>query len=288
MESLCQKVQKLIAEATQALATRWPQRPKLGLILGSGLAPVAKLMGIQQAIPFEQIPGLAAPEVPGHPGQVVCGHLGPIPAVAFQGRIHLYEGHPAWKLALPVWVMRRWGCRLLVVVSAVGGLNPLLSEGQLVVLTDYINLQGTSPLVGLNHPSMGQVFPSMHEPFWHWGVQQALRVARRLNLPLAPAVYVAMRGPNLETRAEYRFLRRIGGDVVGMSTVPEVIAAAQCRLPVLGFAVVGNLGLPDALRQTSHQHILHQSAQAASRLALLLQNLLVPEVLQRAEKSFPD
>ncbi len=281
-EQLRRQVLEELEQAATWLQSRWPERPQVGMILGSGLGPLARCVEPQAEFSYTEVPGLVPPTAQGHQGRLRCGHAGDVPAMVFQGRVHLYEGHPAHRIAFPVWLLRQLGCRLLMIFSAAGGLNPQLAEGQVVVLTDHINLMGVNPLVGLNHPDLGRVFPDMSRAYWPRGIALAQRLARQLDLPLPGAVYAGMRGPNLETRAEYRFLRRIGADVVGMSTVPEVIAAAQVNLPVLAFAVVGNMCLPDALGRMTHEHILQATQQATRHLAQLVERLVPQAVSELA------
>ena len=286
-DRLRHQVLEELARAARWLQHRWPQRPQVGMILGSGLGQIACCIKPQAQFDFSEVPGLVPPTAQGHRGRLVCGQVNCLSTIIMQGRVHLYEGHPVHRVAFPVWLLRRLGCRLLLIFSAAGGLNPQLHEGEVVVLVDHINLMGTSPLVGLNHSELGRVFPDMSRPYWPPGVALAQRLARQLDLPLPAAVYAGMRGPNLETRAEYRFLRRIGADVVGMSTVPEVIAAAQVGLPVLAFAVVGNMCLPDALGRMTHEHILQATQQATDRLTELVRRLLTPQLLELLEEDRP-
>jgi purine-nucleoside phosphorylase len=259
-----------ISEAVAVISARWKLRPKVGIILGSGLGAVAAAVTDAVKIPYESIPHFARSAAPGHPGQLVCGLLEGVPVVILEGRMHAYEGYPLAQITFPVRVIKRLGGDLLVVTNAGGGLNPLFRSGDVMVIDDHINLLGDNPLIGINDDRLGPRFPDMSAPYTPPLVDAALATARRENFVAHRGVYVAVTGPNLETRAEYRFLRTIGADVVGMSTVPEVIVAVHSGMQVLGFSVVTDMCLPDALEVATVESILATARSAEPKLRAMI------------------
>ena len=221
-------------------------------------------------IPYGSIPHFAKSTAHGHAGQLVCGLLEGVPVVVMEGRMHAYEGYPLAQITFPVRVVRRLGAELLVVTNACGGLNPQFRTGDLMVIDDHINLMNDNPLVGINDDRLGPRFPDMSAPYTPALIDQALEVARKENFVAHRGVYVAVTGPNLETRAEYRFLRVIGADVVGMSTVPEVIVAVHAGMKVLGISVITDMCLPDALEVATVEKILAVAASAEPKLRALV------------------
>ena len=200
-----------------------------------------------------------------------------LPVMAMEGRLHMYEGYPLKQITLPVRVMNELGAKLLVVSNACGGLNPYYKSGDIMLIEDQINLLGDNPLIGINDDRLGPRFPDMSEPYSHELVNRALAVARREDIVAHKGVFVAVAGPNLETRAEYRFLRTIGADVVGMSTVPEVIVAVHAGMRVVGFSVVTDMCLPDALKPADPHEIVKIANQAEPKLSKLLMGVLAEE-----------
>lgn len=259
-----------ITEAVAFIAARWQLRPRVGIILGSGLGAVAAAVTDPVRIPYESIPHFARSAAPGHAGQLVCGLLEGVPVVILEGRMHAYEGHPLAQITFPVRVIKRLGGDLLVVTNAGGGLNPTYRSGDVMVIDDHINLLGDNPLIGINDDRLGPRFPDMSAPYTPELVDAALAVARRENFIAHRGVYVAVTGPNLETRAEYRFLRAIGADIVGMSTVPEVIVAVHAGMRVLGISVVTDMCLPDALEVATVESILATARSAEPKLRALI------------------
>ena len=218
------------------------------------------------AIPYPEIPHFPRSTVESHKGQLVCGQLAGHSVMAMEGRFHLYEGYSPWQVTFPIRVMKELGCRLLIVSNAAGGLNPLHEKGDLIVIEDHINLMGLNPLIGPNDERLGPRFPDMIEPYDRGLQDLALEVALEQNIVAHRGVYVAVVGPNLETRAEYRFLRGIGADVVGMSTVPEVLVAVHAGLKVLGFSIVTDMCLPDALQPVRIEEIIAVANEAEAKL----------------------
>ena len=259
-----------ITEAAAAIAARWPHAPAVGIILGSGLGGVAAALAETVTISYDSIPHFARSTAHGHAGQLVCGRLEGVAVVVLEGRQHAYEGYPLARITLPVRVLERLGARRLVVTNACGGLNPRYRTGDLMVIDDHINLMHDNPLVGINDERLGPRFPDMSAPYTPRLVDEALAVARREDFVAHRGVYVAVTGPNLETRAEYRFLRGIGADVVGMSTVPEVIVAVHAGLEVLGISVVTDMCLPDALEVATVEKILAVARAAEPKLRALV------------------
>ncbi|NBW96592.1 MAG: purine-nucleoside phosphorylase [Planctomycetia bacterium] len=259
-----------ITEACAAIAARWPHAPAAGVILGSGLGGVTGAITEKVTIPYDEIPHFARSTAHGHAGQLVCGRLEGVPVVVMEGRQHAYEGYPLAQITFPVRVLRRLGAGRLIVTNACGGLNPHFRTGDLMVIDDHINLMNDNPLVGINDERLGPRFPDMSAPYTPRLIDEALEVARRENFVAHRGVYVAVTGPNLETRAEYRFLRGIGADVVGMSTVPEVIVAVHSGLEVLGISVITDMCLPDALEAATVEKILAVARSAEPKLRAIV------------------
>lgn len=261
--------EKITAAAT-FIAGMWNRKPKVGVILGSGLGGATAAITDKVVIPYDQIPHVARSTAHGHSGQLVCGMLEGVPVVVMEGRQHAYEGYPLQQITFPVRVLQRLGAELLIVTNACGGLNPQYRSGDLMVIEDHINLIGDNPLIGINDERLGPRFPDMSAPYTPALIDDALAVARRENFVAHRGVYVAVTGPNLETRAEYRFLRTIGADVVGMSTVPEVLVAVHAGLRVLGISVITDMCLPDALEVATVEHILATARSAEPKLRSII------------------
>jgi purine-nucleoside phosphorylase len=243
--------------------------PRVAIILGTGLGRLAEEISVETTIPYEDVPGFPVPTVETHSGRLVLGHLGDTPVVAMQGRFHRYEGYSLQRVTFPVRVLKALGAGTLVVSNVSGGMNPLWRAGELVLIHDHINLLGDSPLVGSNADELGPRFPDMSEPYEPALQELALRSASELGIRLNRGVYVAVPGPALETRAEYRMLRLLGADVVGMSTVPEVIVARHMGMRVLGFSIITDECLPDALEPVDVATILAVAARAEPDLTRL-------------------
>ena len=252
--------------------------PDVALILGTGLGGLAEEIENPVEIGYEDIPGFPLSTVETHAGRLLLGSLGGEQVVAMQGRFHCYEGYSMQQITFPVRVMRGLGARSLVVSNACGGMNPLWSAGDLVLLADHINLLGDNPLTGSNDESLGPRFPDMSAPYDSELRELARDVARDMKLTLREGVYVAVPGPNLETPAEYRFLRTIGADVVGMSTVPEVIVAVHGGMKTLGISIITDECFPDALVPADIDRII-----ATARRAEPYLTRLVAGVLQRMD-----
>jgi purine-nucleoside phosphorylase len=259
-----------ISDACAAIAKQWPHSPAVGIILGSGLGGVTGAITDAVTIPYDTLPHFARSTAHGHAGQLVCGMLEGVPVVVLEGRQHAYEGYPLAQITFPVRVLQRLGARRLIVTNACGGLNPNFRTGDLMVIDDHINLLNGNPLIGINDERLGPRFPDMSAPYTPRLIDEALEIARRENFAAHRGVYVAVTGPNLETRAEYRFLRGIGADVVGMSTVPEVIVAVHAGLEVLGISVITDMCLPDALEVATVEKILAVARSAEPKLRAIV------------------
>jgi purine-nucleoside phosphorylase len=263
-----------IQAAADYIRSRWSENPRAGVILGTGLGNVASDIDAAVAIDYEHIPHFPQSTAISHRGRLVCGRLAGVPVVAMEGRFHQYEGYPLKQITLPVRVMKALGADLLIVSQAVGGMNPYYRAGDVMIIDDHINLMGDNPLVGVNDDRLGPRFPDMSAPYTPELIEVGLAIARRENFVAHRGVTVAVTGPNLETRAEYRFLRLIGADVVGMSTVPEVIVAVHSGLRVFGLSVVTDMCLPDALRPASVEEIIAVANASQPKLRALLLGIL--------------
>jgi purine-nucleoside phosphorylase len=266
-----------IEEAVAFIRTKWTETPKAGIILGTGLGPLVEKIEIAVSIDYGDIPNFPKSTALSHKGRLVCGTLNGLPVVAMEGRIHMYEGYPLKEITLPIRVMKAMGAELLVCSNAVGGLNPYYQKGDIMLIEDQINLMGDNPLIGINDDRLGPRFPDMCEPYCHQLIDRALRIARAEDIVAHKGVLVAVAGPNLETRAEYRFLRMIGSDVVGMSTIPEVIVAVHAGMRVVGFSVVTDMCLADALEPADANEIVKVANEAEPKLTKLVMGVLAEE-----------
>jgi purine-nucleoside phosphorylase len=263
-----------VQEATQAVRARWDGQASVGIILGTGLGALASEIAAEATISYRGIPHFPHSTVESHRGQLVCGALAGRSVVAMEGRFHLYEGYSVAQVTFPIRVLKELGCSILIVSNAAGGMNPLHAKGDLIVIEDHINLMGVNPLIGPNDERLGPRFPDLIEPYDRGLQEVALRMALEANIVAHRGVYVAVTGPNLETRAEYRFLRGVGADVVGMSTVPEVLVAVHAGLKVLGFSIVTDRCLPDALEPVNITEILAVAGAAEAKLRTIVKGVL--------------
>jgi purine-nucleoside phosphorylase len=262
-----------IQEATGVVRRRSKLRPDVAIVLGTGLGGLAAEIEVESAIPYEEIPGFPLSTVESHAGRLLLGRLGQRPVVAMQGRFHRYEGYDLAAVTFPIRVMQALGARVLFVSNACGGMNPLWSPGDLVLLSDHINLLGDNPLIGANDERLGPRFPDMSAPYDPELRALARATALELGITLREGVYVAVPGPNLETRSEYRMLRMMGADVVGMSTVPEVIVAVHAGMRTLGISIITDQCLPDALEPADIGRIIETAARAEPSLTRLIVGL---------------
>ena len=263
--------------AATVIRSRITMRPKVALVLGSGLGSFADQLAERVVIPYADIPHFPRPTAEGHAGNLVVGHLGHAHIVVMQGRVHLYEGYDVHDVVFPMRVFSRLGIRAVVLTNAAGGINTEYSQGCLVVLKDHINLQGTNPLIGPNDTRFGQRFPDMTQAYFRPYRQITMEHGRRLGIDIFEGVYAAVLGPSYETPAEIRYLRAIGADLVGMSTVAEVIAARHLGLRVLAISCVTNMAAGILDQPLSHDEVLQTGERVKGRFIALLEAVL-PQV----------
>ena len=265
---------EMIGAAADRVRARFSTTPDVALILGTGLGALGREIAVRSTIEYTDIPGFPLSTVESHAGRLLCGTLGGKTVIAMQGRFHRYEGYTLQQVTFPVRVLQALGARTLVVSNACGGMNPLWAAGDLMLIADHINMLGDNPLVGENDDRLGPRFPDMSAPYDAALRALARTVAVEQRLTLREGVYVAVAGPSLETRAEYRMLRELGADVVGMSTVPEVIVAVHGGMRVLGVSIVTDQCLPDALEPASLEKILAVAGDAEPKLTALVRGVL--------------
>jgi purine-nucleoside phosphorylase len=246
----------IIKEAKEYITSRTNVRPETGLILGSGLGVLAEEIEQAEIIPYSDIPGFPSSTVAGHKGQLVIGNLEGKPVVAMQGRFHFYEGYSMQLVTLPVRVMKAIGVKTLIVTNAAGGVNESFEAGDLMLINDHINLFGTNPLIGPNDAGLGVRFPDMSRAYCPELLKQAKQAAEELKLTVKEGVYVGNPGPVYETPAEVRMIRTLGGDAVGMSTVPEVITARHSSMKVLGISCISNMAAGILDEPLSHEEVI--------------------------------
>jgi purine-nucleoside phosphorylase len=263
-----------INEATAAVKDIVRTRPRVGIILGTGLGKLAAEVRGARERSYAEIPHFPQSTVEGHAGRFVSGRLAGVPIVGMEGRFHYYEGYSMEEITLPVRVMRKLGARVLVVSNACGGMNPLHQRGDIVIIEDHINLFPDNPLRGANDERLGPRFPDMCAPYDPRLLAAAEAAALSAGIRAHRGVYAGVPGPNLETRAEYRLLRAAGADVVGMSTVPEVLVAVHCGLRVLGLSVITDRCLPDALEPARIEEIIAVANSAEPKLARIVTGVL--------------
>ncbi|WP_254509773.1 purine-nucleoside phosphorylase [Anatilimnocola floriformis] len=266
-----------IEEATAFIRSKWNKTPHAGIILGTGLGSLVEQMQQDVAIDYGDIPHFPRSTAISHRGRLICGTLGGLPVMAMEGRFHMYEGYPLDLITLPVRVFKAMGAKMLVVSNACGGMNPYYKCGDIMVIEDQINLMGGNPLIGVNDDRLGPRFPDMSQPYDRALVDRALKIGRQQDIVVHKGVFVAVSGPNLETRAEYRFLRLIGADVVGMSTVPEVIVAVHAGLKVVGFSIITDMCFPDSLEPAEVPKIIAHANAAEPKLRALVMGVLAEE-----------
>lgn len=248
--------------------------PEIGIILGTGLGALVKEIEVEKQLMYGNIPDFPISTLEFHSGKLIFGMLAGKKVVAMQGRLHYYEGYNMQQITFPVRVMKMLGIKTLLVSNASGALNPDFKKGDLMVIEDHINLQPENPLIGRNDDELGPRFPDMSQPYRRDLIKKALEIAGSNNITCHKGVYVAVTGPNLETKAEYRYLRIIGGDAVGMSTVPEVIVANHMGLPVFAISVLTDEGYPEVLEPVSIDTIIAVASEAEPKLTLILKELI--------------
>ena len=258
-----------IGEALAAIRSRWPTVPRVALVLGTGLGRLAEQIATDVAIPYANIPHFPRSTALAHAGRLVCGYLEGVPLVAMQGRCHLYEGYTSNDIALPIRTMAAMGARLLIASNASGGINPQYQAGDVMVLDDHINLMGSRPK--LSQRIMDRTTAAIYDQEL---IAAALAVSRQKNFTAHRGVYVAVSGPNYETRAEYRLFRKIGGDCVGMSTVPEALAAYDCGLRVMALSIVTNVARPDAPQVVDAQEVVDEATHSEPHVREIVRHII--------------
>jgi purine-nucleoside phosphorylase len=263
-----------IHEAKSFIEEKCPTSPDVGIILGTGLGRLVNDIDSNVEIPYEYIPHFPVATVEAHAGKLIAGTISGKYVLAMQGRFHYYEGYSMQQIVFPVRVMKFLGIRHMIVSNAAGGINPLFTPGTIMAITDHINLLNDNPLIGPNDDRIGPRYPDMSEPYSQELLDIVTRVALGKKVPLEKGVYAAMPGPCLETKAEYRMLKILGADAIGMSTVPEVIAAAHAGIKVLGLSVITDACLPDALEPVDIEKIIATAKKAEPYLIKLIKEVL--------------
>jgi purine-nucleoside phosphorylase len=267
-------VLETVRAAADVVRARFATRPAAAIVLGTGLGQLAAQIETDVVIDYGDIPGFPLSTVESHAGRLLCGSLAGKPVVAMQGRFHRYEGYSLQQVTFPVRVLQALGAERLIVSNACGCMNPAWAAGDIMLIADHINLLGDSPLIGPNDARLGPRFPDLSDAYDEGLRQTARAVARANGITLREGVYVAVTGPNLETRAEYRALRALGADVVGMSTVPEVIVARHAAMPVLGLSIITDMCIPESLEPATLEKIIAVANTAEPRLATLVRGVL--------------
>lgn len=263
-----------IKETRDAILAYNPPIPDIAIIMGTGLGGLAEEINVEVAIPYEKLPNFPVSTVPGHQGKLLFGTLENRVVVALQGRFHLYEGYEPWEIAFPIRVVHAVGAKTLITSNAAGGLNPLYKPSELMVIDDHINLTGFNPLRGPNLDELGPRFPDMTEPYYRQLIELAEELALQNGIRLHRGVFVGVSGPSMETAAETRFLRQIGADAVGMSTIMEVITAVHLGMKVLGISVITNVNLPDNYKPAPLELVIANAEKAGPTLLKLIKLLL--------------
>jgi purine-nucleoside phosphorylase len=269
---------KRVSEAAAFINERIPETPEVGIILGTGLGGLAGEILESIIIPYESIPHFPKSTVEGHEGELIAGFLGERYVLAMKGRFHFYEGYPLQDVVFPIRVMKQAGIRMLIISNASGGLNPSFKVGDMMFVEDHINLMNLmneNPLKGPHYPEFGDRFPDMNQPYDEELLQKAEKVATELGIPYRKGVYAGVTGPTFETRAEYKYIRYIGADAVGMSTVPESIAANQMNLPVFAISVIADLGVEGKIVEISHRQVIDAASHVEPAMTRLIKGLLV-------------
>ncbi len=263
-----------IKETTEFIQKNISFKPEIGIILGTGLGGLVNEIDIKHTMSYETIPNFPISTVEGHSGKLIFGILGGKKVIAMQGRFHFYEGYTMQELTFPVRVMKFLGIERLFVSNASGGVNPGFEIGDLMIITDHINLLPDNPLMGKNYPELGPRFPDMSEAYDKAMIQKGIEIAEKLNIKYQMGVYAAVTGPCFETPAEYLRMRNTGGDAVGMSTVPEVIVARHMSVPCFAISIITDLGVPGKIVEVSHEEVIKVANEAEKKMTLLMKELI--------------
>jgi len=265
---------KKIKETTEYLESRISLKPEIGIILGTGLGDLVKEIEIHQTFPYEFIPNFPVSTVDGHHGQLIFGTMNGRNIVAMQGRFHYYEGYTMQEITFPVRVMKFLGIEMLILSNASGGVNPDFEVGDIMVIDDHINLMKDNPLIGANENEIGTRFPDMGQAYDHALIKRAFDIAGKQNIKLQRGVYAAVSGPTYETPAEYKYIRTIGADAVGMSTVPEVIAARHMGLKCFAVSIISDLGVPGKIIEITHKHVINAASAVEPLMTRLIREMI--------------
>lgn len=271
---MMEKIRQQINEARQHISSLIQAQPPIGIILGTGLASLVEKVELKKIIEYKTIPHFPVSTVEGHPGRLIYGTLSGKEILVMQGRVHYYEGYSLPQVTFPIRVMKKLGIEILIISNAAGGLNPLFSAGEIMVITDHINFTGQNPLIGPNLEEFGPRFPDMSAVYDRKLIALFEEVALQKRIKINKGVYGGVIGPSLETPAETRFLRMMGADAVGMSTIPEVIVAAHCGLRILGISAISNINLPDCMQPASLSDILTNAGKAGEKIIIILEEFL--------------
>jgi purine-nucleoside phosphorylase len=261
-------------ETVRYIKNRVSQAPRIGIVLGTGLGGLVKEIEILTRIPYEEIPNFPISTVKGHEGRLIFGKLGGKNVVAMQGRFHYYEGYSMSEVTFPIRVMKLLGIELLILSNAAGGVNPEYQIGDLMIIRDHINLMANNPLIGRNHDELGPRFLDMSEAYDKKIIREASKLARHLNIKFQVGIYAAVTGPTFETPSEYKYIRHIGADAVGMSTVPEAIVARHMNLPCLALSVISDLGVEGKIVEISHEEVIDAASLVEPKMTLLIKELI--------------
>jgi purine-nucleoside phosphorylase len=265
---------KKIKETVDFISAKANFQPEVGIILGTGLGGLVDEIEVKHTIAYGDIPHFPVSTVSGHKGQLIFGMLGNKRVVAMQGRFHYYEGYDMQELTFPVRVMKFLGIKFLIVSNASGGMNPAFSVGDIMFITDHINLMGSNPLMGVNNDELGPRFPDMHDAYDKNIIARALKIAADNNIKVQTGVYAAVSGPCFETPAEYKYFHIIGADCVGMSTIPEVIVARHMKMPVFAVSIITDLGVEGQVCEVSHEEVIKAANATEPKMTLILKQLL--------------
>lgn len=267
-------LRETVEETCRWLQKKIPFKPEIGIVLGTGLGKIAEKVEDPIAVSYGEIPNFSISTAPSHTGKLVAGRIGGKYVLVMEGRLHCYEGYSMEEITFPVRVLKGLGGKILVLTSAAGAMNPEYRKGDIVAISDHINFMGSSPLIGPNDAKLGERFPDMCEPYSSRLIQTAEKIAGGKKIPFRKGVYIGVVGPNLETRAEYRFMRQIGADIIGMSTVPEVIAGVHAGLEILALSIVTDVCIPETLEPVNIEEIIKTAQEASPKVDLLIEETI--------------
>ena len=265
---------KRIQETTNFLKQKTAFTPEFGIILGTGLGGLVKEIDILHSIPYGEIPNFPVSTVEGHPGNLIFGKVNGKNVVALQGRFHYYEGYSMQEVTFPIRIFQALGIKILILSNASGGLNPNFRVGDIMLVEDHINLMGSNPLIGPNEKELGPRFPDMSEPYDKSLIKKTKAIAENIGIKYRIGVYAAVTGPTFETPAEYKYVRLIGADAVGMSTVPEVIVARQADIPCLAFSVISDLGVEGKIVKITHDDVIDAASIAEPKMTSIIKRFI--------------